>query len=100
MSWDILLLRQQVNLADPQAADPGPLGPQEDVVAQLRQLLPSLDCSDPTWGVLNTADYSIEFNLGRALLTDSLLLHVRGGGNPLAVVQLICAHTGWVAYDC
>jgi hypothetical protein len=65
----------------------------------LTSLLPEIDYSDPTWGVLESVEYSIEFNTGSKDPIDGIMLHIRGGGDPLVIIKLICEHTGWGALD-
>lgn len=98
MSWDIMLLSK----------DPGPitgtmkvppLGDAQFVRDQISKTLPGVNWSDPAWGVLDGPGWSIEFNHRKFGLTEGLMLHVRGGGEPISAIVEICRNTGWVAFD-
>ena len=41
--------------------------------------VPAVDFSDPSWGVVDTDDFSIEIDIGSEPIVRSLMLHVRGG---------------------
>lgn len=90
MSWDVVLEN-----ASPSA----PLGPAPDVRAAITAIHPATDWSDPAWGVLEYDEWSIEFNAGDAPILQSIMLHVRGGGDPIPAIVAICKGTGWVAQD-
>lgn len=47
---------------------------------------PAVDRSDPAWLTVDTADHSIEFNLGADDPIDHFALHVRGEGSTLSAV--------------
>ena len=98
MSWDVLLLKEKCDLND-KDVDVPPLGNRDEIIRTLTALMADLDYSDPTWGILESDEFSIEFNTGREELVDSIMLHIRGGGDPLIIIKLICDHTGWGAFD-
>ena len=91
MSWDILIqdLSDAVAVEDiPDDFQPQPLGSRAEVVERLKSAFPEADFSDPSWGILDGADWSIEFNVGDGDPCDSVMLHVRGSGTEaLAAVQ-------------
>ena len=68
MSWNISI---QDLPADVQSvADisndyrPRPLGTRDELIQRIQQLLPHVDFSDPSWGMLDDSAFSIEFNMG------------------------------------
>lgn len=75
------------------------LGPRSEVLSTLIAILPGLDLTDPTWGILEENDFSIEFNIGDDDPLDTLMLHVRGGDSAIHAIHHICEHTGWRAFD-
>lgn len=97
MSWDVLLFKHRFDLEADE--EPAPLGERASVVATLTALLPAIDYSDNSWGILEEEDYSIEFNTGDESTTGTIMLHIRGEGAPMAVIKLICDATGWAALD-
>ncbi|MBT2370353.1 hypothetical protein J7E88_35065 [Streptomyces sp. ISL-10] len=85
MSWDVLLLRLPDDVTSVQeiSADhtPDPLGRRRDVLAAVTQAVPEVDLSDPAWGELSSATWSIELNIGSEDPMDSVKLHIRGSGD-------------------
>jgi hypothetical protein len=61
--------------------DPGVIGPLPAVLAELRDRLPGVGLSDPTWGALEGETWAIELNIGRDDPVTSIMLHVRGDGD-------------------
>ena len=91
MSWDILIqdLPDVATIDEvPDDFQPGALGSRAEVVERLRSTFPDADFSNHSWGVLDRADWSIEFNVGDGDPCESVMLHVRGSGaDALAAVQ-------------
>ena len=79
---------------------PPPLGDAGDVRSQITKVLPKVDWHDPAWGILEGSDWSIEFNHKKSGLSEYMMLHVRGGGDPLSAITAMCKSNGWVALDC
>lgn len=98
MSWDVIFLKSKIDLEDPNL-DLEPLGNKTEIINKLTRLIPDLDFSDRDWGMLSTEYFSIEFNIGREEIVDSLMLHIRGGGDPLVIIKAICDETNWGALD-
>ncbi len=66
------------------------LGSAAEVRERIRQVAPAVDWGDPEWGRLEGRGWSMELSLGEDDTTDSLMLHVRGGGDgPIEAVQLV-----------
>jgi len=102
MSWDVVLQNARVAVDSNEAADAGSasaLGSADSVRALISEVHRRVDWNDPTWGVLDGDRWSIEFNLGDSQTTDSIMLHVRGRGDPLPAITAICKRTGWTAFD-
>lgn len=104
MSWDVLVFAAPPHTRSvdqlPQDFDPPPLGTGPDIRRCLRENFPDLDLADPAWGQMVGPTWSIEFNIGSDDPVDSIMLHVRGGGDDvLAVVARIVAATGGRALD-
>jgi len=98
MSWDVFLFSQDpTKLAD--GAKPAPLGEAEEVRAKISKSLPKVSWADPAWGILDGDGWSIEFNHQTNGITDSVALHVRGGGNPISSIVKLCKENNWVALD-
>jgi hypothetical protein len=78
---------------------PPSLGDAGDVRTKISQSLPKVDWTDPAWGILDDNGWSIEFNHQTNGATESLMLHVRGGGDPISAIVKLSKDNGWVAYD-
>jgi hypothetical protein len=99
MSWDVMIFTK-----DPRTftgdTGPPPLGDAGDVRLRIAKVFPKVDWRDPAWGVLEGRGWSIEFNHQTNGMTTSIMLHVRGGGDPLTAITSLCRSNGWVALDC
>ncbi|MFL6059749.1 MAG: hypothetical protein ACJ72E_00860 [Marmoricola sp.] len=104
MSWDISIMDlpdDVVSVADiPDAFEPQPLGSRDELIAAIRDVAPSADFSDPSWGELATPDFVIEFNMGREEVVNSVMLHVRGAGPVVEFIDALLTHIGRRAIDC
>jgi len=98
VSWDVVLLaeKRKPNEERPPARN---LGEASEVRRRIAAALPGTDWSDPAWGVLESDGWSIEFNSDAAGEVESLMLHVRGEGNPVPAIARLCQETGWFALD-
>ncbi|WP_238649405.1 hypothetical protein [Paenibacillus piscarius] len=76
-----------------------PLGQRDDIIAKLSRAIPQLDYRDKAWGILEGEGFSIEFNTGDEELVDSIMLHVRGGGEVMETLRLICGTLEAYALD-
>jgi hypothetical protein len=103
MSWDILiqdLPKDAHCVADiPNDYRPNPLGPRSEMIARIQQVLPGANFSDPSWGILDQAEFSIEFNMGSGEICDSVMLHVRGGGSAAIIVTRLLEQLNLCALD-
>ncbi|MCB0402949.1 MAG: hypothetical protein KDD41_12750 [Flavobacteriales bacterium] len=99
MSWDVAILKEKFDLND-QDYLPSPLGNRSEIVKELCALLPGLDFSDPSWGRYEGNGFSIEFSTGDDESVNTIMLHVRGGGDPMPVITLILLEQKWEAMDC
>jgi hypothetical protein len=103
MSWDVMIHRFEG--PPPRVEDLSdehqflPLGDASDVRKQISVALPTVDWSDPAWGVLDGDGFSIEFNFQADGPVTGFMLHVRGGGDPLPSIIRLCRVNGWVALD-
>jgi hypothetical protein len=65
---------------------PKPIGRRADIVAGILRAAPATNFADPTWGVIEGPEFSIEINVGPEEVLDSFAFHVRGGAAALSVV--------------
>ncbi len=103
MSWDILAMRIPLDIAsmDQLSADfkPEAIGPRDAVVARIREFVPSADFSDPSWGLIDGNDWSIEISTGAEPLCQGIAFHVRGGDEAAGVVAGLLQHLNLRAFD-
>lgn len=101
MSWDVLVMNyggeppREIAEADPV----GPLGLAEEVRSRIDQHLPGIDWSEPTWGVYEGDGFTIEFNMGDEDPVPMIMLHVRGGGDPISAMLALANPHGWSLLD-
>jgi hypothetical protein len=102
MSWDVILMHVPPDIESAEDLPEGftsILGPRTAVLSILTSLDLGIDLTDPTWGDLDGDGFSIEFNIGKGDPVETIMLHVRGGGGAIAVIQRICEGTSWRALD-
>ena len=103
MSWDVLVLNYGGKLSPEEMleAEPvGPLGRAAQVRRRITKYLPGVDWSDPAWGVYERDGFTIEFNAGNEDPVESIMLHVRGGGDAIAALLRFASPNGWSLLDC
>ena len=72
----------------------------DQIVASIRRVVPSADFSDPEWGHIEGADYTIEVNVKRDEPMMSFALHCRAAGlGADRVVADILDELGLRAFD-
>lgn len=105
MSWDVMIFKYAG--APPKDVEDAsnnqksePLGEAGDVRDSISKHLPGVDWSDPAWGVYEGNGFSIEFNTGAEGPIDSIMLHVRGGGDPIASMLQFAVPNQWSLLDC
>ena len=104
MSWDISVQRfgQTYAAVEEIPSDEKclPLGSRSDVQAAISHIFPSTDWSDPAWGVFESPNGSIEFNLGTSEPNDGFMLHVRANDQIVPSIVELCHSNHWQALDC
>lgn len=103
MSWDVVLLdAPDVRSADDIAADTDirPIK-RSAVIEAVSGLFPgSADFSDTSWGRVDGDGWSIEVNIGDDEMRPSIMLHVRGAGDPVPAILQIAGALQLRALDC
>lgn len=103
MSYDIFVqdLPASAISVDEIPADfvPSPLGPRQSIIDGILDVIPTADFSDPTWGKIDSGDWSIEVNIGEKDPCTNFALHVRGGNEALGAVAAILERLGFRALD-
>ncbi len=102
MGWDVILLNVPSGARTIARLPDGgviPLGSREEVLAAIGRAFPELDLTDPSWLVLSSDAYAVEFSVGPNQSVDSLMLHVHGDSRAIAIVQRLCEAGKWRAFD-
>ncbi len=90
MSWDIFVAdypRSARTVKDiPDDYVPSPIGTRTNIIARIKEVVPSADFSDPSWGRIRSDTFSIEVNLGDDEELMSFAFHVRGGEEAVPVI--------------
>ncbi len=105
MSWDVMVFNYNGlppnDFADlPEDHKPDPLGPASSVREAISKHLPGVDWSDSAWGIYGGNGFSIEFNAGEKDPIDSIMLHVRGGGDAITPMLQFATPMKWSLFDC
>lgn len=98
MSWDIVLLKSKIDISDKQA-QPECMGEKIVLIEEFEKNFSLVDFSNKTWGVFNDGQTSIEINIGTNEKVYSIMLHVRGGGDPFDFIKKTCDYFKWSALD-
>lgn len=86
-------------IQQPSQGTPVPLGSREEVKTAISRVLPEVDWSEPGWGIYERDGVYLEFNLGDGEPVEDLMIQVRGGGNPGAVLLALAKATDWSFFD-
>jgi hypothetical protein len=104
MSWDISIqhLPESATCVGeiPDDFRPSPLGPRPQVISDILRVIPDVDFSDPSWGMLDRPTFSIEFNMGSEDLCESFMLHVRGGEDAMRLMDQLLSSLLLRGLDC
>ena len=104
MSWDISIMDLPTGADSlsgiPDDFQPEPLGGRTELIEAIREVAPSSDFADPSWGDLVTPDFSVEFNMGTDETVTSIMLHVRGGDAAVLFIGALLDRLGRRAIDC
>ena len=103
MSWDVIIFNFEGDPPDfenlPEDFEPPLLGDAQTVRDRISEAIPGVDWSDPAWGVVEGDGWSIEFNHEATGQNDQIMLHVRGGGDPVTAIVKLCKANNWSAFD-
>ncbi len=104
MSWDIFVQDLPLGITSieeiPDDFERSSIGLRSEVIAKISALYPECDFTDPSWGVLDLPDCSIEFNLDDCEQPmHGFAMHVRGDESAASVVAHILRELGLRAID-
>jgi hypothetical protein len=103
MSWDIFVQDFPPDAATfddvPNDFVPASIGKRSEIIRIIKDVAPSADFSDPSWGKIDGDKFSIELSLGNDEELGSFAFHVRGDNEAAAVVSEILIRLKLRAFD-
>jgi hypothetical protein len=103
MSWDIFvqdLPSEAKRVADiPSGFRPSLIGKRSEIIDSIIRVIPTADFSDPSWGLIDGQDWSIEVSLGPEEECPGFTLHVRDGDGAVGAVAAILRQLNLRALD-
>lgn len=103
MSWDIFVqnIPQDVKTVGdiPSGFEPRSIGKRSLIISKILEVVPTADFTDPSWGIIQGSDWSIEVNIGKAETCKGFAFHVRGADIAAGVVGAILDHLKLRAVD-
>ncbi len=103
MSWDIFIQDFPASARwveeIPDDFDPAPLGPRDEIIAKILEVVPFADFSDPSRGQIDRPEFSIEVSLGKEEMVGCVALFVLGGDTAAGCVTAVIEHLGFRAID-
>jgi hypothetical protein len=104
MSWDVAIVK--INgpfrpIEEVDDADYLPLGSVQAVIDAIGAAFPKAEWSDDqTQAIYDGGEYSIEFALQSIEEANTVVLNVRGSGDPIPQILNLTKANGWTAVDC
>jgi hypothetical protein len=106
MSWDIFVqdIPEDVQTVNDMRRKyhgyrPKTIGRRFELITKIKEIVPDVDFSNPSWGVLEGPDYYIEFNMGDEQECVGFALHVSGEDSAVPVISDILRYLGLKAFD-
>lgn len=103
MSWDIFVqdFPMEAKTIDeiPDDFSSKPIGGRDEIIAKIKEIIPTANFSDKAWGIIETPDFSIEVNLGKEEILTGLAFHIHGGNEAAACIVDILRHLNLRAVD-
>lgn len=104
MSWDISVQRfsreYEAVSEIPDDERCVALGSCIEVRSAISQFFPSVDWSDLTWGIFDSEEGVIEFNIGHDEPNTGFMMHVRASNMVVPIIVAMCQSERWQALDC
>lgn len=103
MSWDIFVQDIPASARTvseiPPDFRPGPVGSRAAIIEGIEHVVPTIDFSDRTWGMIADPSFSIEVDIEERDPVQTFALHVRGDDVAAGVVADILQTLGLRAFD-
>lgn len=103
MSWDVFVQnapREAKTVADiPADFRPTSIGKREEIVARIKEVFPTANFLDSSWGTIQGQGWSIELNMGSSEDCKGFAFHIRGRREAAEVVGAILDYLDLRAVD-
>lgn len=105
MSWDVVMIRTRTNSETIDEIKSKNIIPftQIEIADEIKKISSELgvfyNCDDLSWQNLDSSSWSMEFNVGKNVETESVMLHIRGG-EPKEVFAILVADLNTRLIDC
>ena len=103
MSWAVYAVRGPggVRRLDdmPMDYEPPSVGTATDVVAAVREVVPDVDTSKPSWLALRSPDYDVEMTIGKGVEVRDITFYLNDGPRSIPIVMDISRKLGVTPYD-
>lgn len=103
VSWDILVLNLPLGAKTPDdiadGFEPGSIGRCSDIVAKIKEVVPTADFSDPSWGLIETDQFSLDVSIDADGECEGFAIHIRDGDMAPGVVAAILERLNLRAID-
>ncbi len=103
MSWAVYAMRGPggVRRLDdiPDGYEPPSVGSSAEVVALVRELVPDVDASKPSWLALRSDEFDVEMTIGKGVEVRDITFYLNDGPRSIPIVMEISRRLGVTAYD-
>ena len=79
--------------------EPPAVGTATDVVAKVREVVPDVDTSKPSWLALRSPEYDVEMTIGKGVEVRDITFYLNDGPRSIPIVMEISRRLGVTPYD-
>jgi hypothetical protein len=79
--------------------EPPAVGTATDVVAMVREVVPDVDTSKPSWLALRSPEYDVEMTIGKGFEVRDITFYLNDGPRSIPIVMEISRRLGVTPYD-
>jgi hypothetical protein len=103
MSWAVYAVRGPGGvrrLEDmPDGYEPPSVGMATEVIDVVREVVPGVDASKPSWLTLRSAEYDVEMTIGKGVQVRDITFYLNDGPRSIPIVMEISRRLGVTPYD-
>ena len=83
----------------PDGYEPPSVGMATEVIEVVREVVPDLDVTKPSWLTLRSADYDVEMTIGKGVQVRDITFYLNDGPRSIPIVMEISRRLGVTPYD-